>query len=196
MPKRIAIIEGHPDRSPERYCRALAEAYAKGAVAAGHEVRRIDVAALTFELIRSQAEWLKGEPPPDIRAAQEDVRWAEHIVILYPLWLGTMPALLKGFLEQLLRPGFAVPDLENAKGMPVGHLKGRSARIVVTMGMPALVYRWFFGAHSLKNLERNILKFVGIKPIRESLIGMVGAKEDTARKRWLAKMETLGRAGN
>jgi putative NADPH-quinone reductase len=80
--------------------------------------------------------------------------------------------------------------------MPVGLLKGRSARIVVTMGMPAFIYRWFFGAHSLKSLERNILKFVGVKPIRESLVGLVGVKDDRGRKRWLAKMESLGRAGS
>ena len=196
MARRIVIIQGHPDKSPERFCRALADAYAKGAIGAGHEVRRIDVASLKFDLIRSQTEWFSAEPPADIRAAQEEVRWAEHLVIIYPLWLGTVPALLKGFLEQLLRPGFAVPDLENAKGIPVGLLKGRSARIVVTMGMPAFVYRWFFGAHSLKSLERNILKFVGIKPIRESLIGLVASKDDRGRKRWLAKMESLGRAGS
>ncbi len=102
----------------------------------------------------------------------------------------------KAFLEQLLRPGFAVPDIEDASRLPpVGHLKGRPARIVVTMGMPALAYRWFFGAHSLKSLERNILKFVGIKPIRESLVGLVAAKDDAGRKRWLQKMEALGREG-
>ncbi len=63
------------------------------------------------------------------------------------------------------------------------------------MGMPAFVYRWYFGAHSLKSLERNILKFVGIKPIRETLIGMVEGKQET-RARWLTKMEALGREGS
>jgi putative NADPH-quinone reductase len=196
MAKNIVIIQGHPDKSPERFCRVLASAYESGARAAGHDVRRIDVASLKFELLRSQAEWQSGVPCPDILLAQDDIRWAEHLVIIYPLWLGGMPALLKGFLEQVARPRFAVPDLENAKGFPpVGLLKGRSARVVVTMGMPALVYRWYFGAHSLKSLERNILKFVGIKPIRESLVGMVGAKGDAGRKRWLAKMEALGGEG-
>ncbi len=196
MAKRIVIIQGHPDRSPERFCRVLADAYRKGAQKAGHEVRTIDVAALRFELLRSLSEWQSSAPSSDILLAQDDIRWAEHLVFVYPLWLGGMPALLKGFLEQVARPGFAVPDLENAKGFPPeGHLKGRSARIVITMGMPAFVYRWYFGAHSLKSLERNILKFVGIKPIRESLVGMVGAKSDEGRKRWLAKMEALGRDG-
>jgi putative NADPH-quinone reductase len=197
MVRHIVIIQGHPDRSPERFCRALASAYETGARAAGHEVRQIDVASLKFELLRSQAEWQSSAPCSDILLAQDDILWAEHLVIIYPLWLGGMPALLKGFLEQVARPRFAVPDLENAKGFPpVGLLKGRSARIVVTMGMPSFVYRWYFGAHSLKSLERNILKFIGIKPIRESLVGLVGVKDGSARRRWLQKMEALGKAGS
>ena len=60
-------------------------------------------------------------------------------------------------------------------------LTGKTARIVVTMGMPAFVYRWYFGGHSLKSLERNILRFVGIRPVRESLIGMVEGSDAGGR---------------
>jgi putative NADPH-quinone reductase len=195
MPKRIVIIQGHPDLNPKRFCRALAGAYEEGARRAGHDVRRIDVAALRFELLRSQAEWQIAARAPDITRAQQDIAWAEHLVIVYPLWLGGMPALLKGFLEQAFRPGFAVGG--EAAGLQWTQLlKGRSARIVVTMGMPAFVYRWYFGAHSLKSLERNILKFVGITPIRETLIGGVAAKDGGKRKGWLARLEVLGQAGN
>jgi putative NADPH-quinone reductase len=104
-----------------------------------------------------------------------------------------MPALLKGFLEQVLRPGFAFEY--QSKGMPKKLLTGKSARIVVTMGMPALVYRWYFGAHSLKNLECNIVRFVGIGPIRASLIGMIKGK-NARREKWINKMGALGRAGH
>ena len=194
MTKRILIIQGHPDPRPERLCRALAASYAEAAVAAGHEVRTIDVAAIDFPLLASQEEWQNGVPPPAIAAAQQDIAWAEHIVIIHPLWLGAMPALLKGFLEQAMRPGFAITWEGGAKGW--GRLLGgRSARIVVTMGMPAFVYRWFFRAHSLKSLERNILKFVGIKPVRETLVGMVGALDDRKAARLLDKMRALGRKG-
>lgn len=194
MPRRIVIIQGHPDKSPERFCRALADAYRRGAQSAAHEVRTIDVASLKFELLRSQTEWQSSVPSADILMAQDEIRWAEHLVFIYPLWLGGMPALLKGFLEQVARPGFAVGG-EAAGTQWRQLLKGRSARVVVTMGMPAFVYRWYFGAHSLKSLERNILKFVGIKPIRESLIGMVAAEVGGAREKWLSKLEALGREG-
>ena len=193
-PRRIALIQVHPDPDPARFCRALADAYAEGAAAGGHEVRRIEVAGLDFAPLRSKAEWEDRAPAPDIRAAQDTILWAGHLVIVYPLWLGAMPALLKAFLEQVARPDFAFRPQQGGL-MPKGALAGRSARIVVTMGMPALVYRWYFGAHSLKSLERNILGFVGIGPIRETLIGMVDRPDLARRTRWLARLGVLGEAG-
>ena len=114
------------------------------------------LAQLDFPLLRSEEAWKDGALPAALAQAQTDIAWAQHIVLFFPLWLGDMPALLKGFLEQVARPGFAFQaqgdDLFARKG-----LSGRSARVVVTMGMPALLYRWYFRAHSVKNLERNIL---------------------------------------
>lgn len=189
MTKKILIIDGHPDANRERFIHALADAYAAGAGESGHEVHRIDLATLDFPLLRSRAQWTDGAPPAAIRDAQAAIQWADHLVILYPLWLGDVPALLKAFLEQVARPGFAL-----AEGtMPKPLLGGRSARLVVTMGMPAFFYRFYFGAHSVKSFERNILKLVGIKPVEHSLIGNVegdaGARED-----WLDTMLRLGMA--
>ena len=95
-------------------------------------------------------------------------------------------------LEQAMRPGFALAYRD--KGFPKKLLAGRTARIVVTMGMPALFYKLFYGAHSVKSPERNILKFVGIGPVSRTIIGGVDAS-DERRKDWLAKMEALGAAG-
>lgn len=192
--QRIAIIQGHPDPDPARYCRALANAYAEGARDGGHDVELIDVAHLDFPLLRSADAFEHGALPDSLSAAQAAIGRADHLVFIYPLWLGGMPALLKGLLEQVMRPGFAVGNAGTDQRSG-GLLKGKSARIVVTMGMPALVYRWYFGAHSLKSLERNILRFCGIGPIRESLIGMVAACNDRARRRSLDKMRDYGRKG-
>ena len=194
MARRITSIQGHPDARGNHFGHALAAAYAHGAEAAGHEVTVIAVAQLDFPLVRCKEEWETGVPPEPIRQAQKAIDWAEHLVLLYPLWLGTMPALLKAFLEQVFRPGFAIPPPDAGKRWKK-LLSGKSARIVVTMGMPVLVYRWYFRAHSLKSLERNILGFCGIGPITESLIGMIEAPDNANRERWLAKMCTLGHAG-
>jgi putative NADPH-quinone reductase len=191
MPHRIAIIQGHPDRGGAHLCHALANAYAQGAAEGGHDVKRIEVAHLDFTLLSGKEEFEKGSPPIDIRAAQEAILWADRLLIIYPLWLGAMPALLKGFFEQVFRPDFAFDY--RASGLPAKRLKGRAARIVVTMGMPALAYRWYFGAHSLKSLERNILAFCGIGPIRESLFGMVETAGEGRRRKWLDAMRACGR---
>lgn len=191
MPEKILIIDGHPDREEGRLCHALANAYQQGCETGGHEVRHIKISEIDFPLLRTSLEFENGQLPSDIKQAQEAFLWCNHMLIVYPLWLGTMPALLKGFLEQVFRPGFAFD--QNAKGWPKGNLSGKSARIVVTMGMPGWVYRWIFGAHSLKSLERNVLKFAGIKPIRESIYGMVQAATDAKRSGWLAEMLKLGR---
>ena len=165
---------------------------ADGAAAGGHETRRLDIAAMGLGPLISRADWEDGEPSATILAAQEAIGWAEHIVILYPLWLGDMPALLKAFFEQVLRPGFAFRYREG--GLPEKKLKGRTAHIVVTMGMPALLYRIFYGAHSLKSLERNILKFVGITPVRRSIVGNVEGDDDI-RGHWLNAIAACGRKG-
>lgn len=194
MARRITIIQGHPDPRGNRLCHQLADHYAAGAVSAGHSVRRIEVAALDFPLLRTAEEFERSPPPGDIRAAQEAIRWADHVVIVFPLWLGSLPALLKGFLEQTFRPGFAVDT--GSGGWPRKLLGGRSVRVVVTMGMPAFAYRWNFGAHGLRNLERNILGLAGFRPLRRSLIGMVGTLGQAhKRERWLEQMKALGREG-
>lgn len=194
MGKRILLIQGHPDTAPEHLCHSLLAEYERGAREAGHDIRQVQVSQLDFPLLRSQQEWEKGALPASLTQAQADIKWAEHLVLFFPLWLGDMPALLKAFLEQVARPGFAFTyESDNPFGRK--GLTGRSARVVVTMGMPALVYRWYFRAHSVKSLERNILGFVGIAPVHETLIGMVGdLKPDTAAKH-LQKLYKLGRQG-
>jgi putative NADPH-quinone reductase len=193
MPKRILIVQGHPDASKPHLCHALADSYAEGAAEADHQVRVTRVAEIDFPLLRSQHEWEEGALPPSLAQAQEDIRWAEHIVLFFPLWLGDMPALLKGFLEQVARPKFAFAYKEGGSPFTTKGLKGRSARVVVTMGMPALVYRWYFRAHSVKSLERNILGFVGMAPVHETLVGMVGNMKPEEARKWLAKLRRLGR---
>jgi putative NADPH-quinone reductase len=189
----ITLVQGHPDPAGGHLCNALGEAYRRGAEQAGYELHAIDVARLDFPLIRSKQDFEHGERPACIREAQAIIQASGHLVLVYPLWLGTLPALLKGFLEQVFRYDFAFEQRDG--GGFDKKLTGRSARIVVTMGMPALAYRWFYGAHSLKGIERNILKFAGIRPVRESLFGMVENVDAGKRARWLEQMERLGRAG-
>ena len=190
-PRKILLIQGHPDNAQRHLCHGLEGAYADGARTAGHAVRCVDVATLDFPMLRSQQDWELGPVPVALKPVQNEIIWSDHLVFFFPLWLGDMPALLKAFLEQIARPGFAFARYpEHRFGRKA--LTGRSARVVVTMGMPATLYRWYFRAHSIKSLERNILGFVGIGPIHETLVGMVERVDDDVLRKLCAQMHKLG----
>jgi len=196
--RRVTIIQGHPDASGHHFGHALAEAYASGALEAGREVHVIDVARLEFPLLRSRRDFEHGALPDAIRRAQSAIVHADHVVLIYPVWNGGAPALLRGFLEQAFRPGFIFPDAEPNQRLGFfaalaqrKALTGKTARIVVTMQMPAFVYRWYFRPHP----EKNTLRLSGLSPIGETLIGRVEALDETRRKRWLEKMYAFGREG-
>jgi len=195
MAPRIAIVQGHPDPIGSHFCHALADAYAEGAAAAGHQVDRIDVAAMDIPFAQSRAD-LEGPPPEPIARAQAVLTHATHIVLVFPIWNGGMPARLVAFLEHTFRKAFVFPD--SPAGARLGFaayftqrkaLTGKSARVVVTMQMPAWLYRWFFRPH----LHRNPLKVSGVSPVRESLVGTVERLSVTRRDAWLARMRALGR---
>ena len=186
----IVIVVGHPRSST--YCEALAAAYRRGAEAGGHRARVIALSRMRFDPILH--EGFSGQQPlePDLAEAQRAIGAADHLVIVFPLWYGCLPALLKGFIERVFQPGFATEKAKTAMGFrPL--LTGKSARVIVTMGMPGFVYRWYFGAHALKMLKRNILGFVGFSPIRDLVLGRIDAVSAERRQLWLAEVEELGR---
>lgn len=148
--RRILVLNGHPDSDPARFCHALAETYAEAARKAGLESETISISGLKIPPLQTRAEWEKNPPTEPVAEMQAAITRADHIVIIYPLWLGSMPAALKAVFEQTFRPGFAI-DTEAMRIWP-GKLTGKSARVIVTMGMPAFLYRWFFLAHSLRSL--------------------------------------------
>ncbi|MEI9993495.1 MAG: NAD(P)H-dependent oxidoreductase [Rhizomicrobium sp.] len=192
MVKRILVINGHPDIRPERFCAALSDAYAEAAAGAGHEIRRIAVGNLSFRWL-SRFEDFRAQPDDaGIRDAQRQIAWAEHLVFVHPLWLGTMPAMLKGFLERVACGGFGFDS--GTAGDPKRGLKGKSARLIVTMGMPALAFRLLFGGFGVRSFERGILRLAGVKPVRKTYIGGVELSE-RHRERSVSKVRRLAAAG-
>jgi putative NADPH-quinone reductase len=181
-----------PTRPRTVLCRSLAKAYGEGAQKAGHAVRRVDLAAIEFPMLRTAQEFEHGAVPDELKDTAEAIVWAEHIVFEFPLWLGTMPAMLKAFLEQVMRPGTAFAYPAKSGGFTKTLLRGRSAHVVVTMGMPSILYRpWFLG-HGIAGMRRSILHFVSISPVRETLFGMVAGASDATRAKWIRQMHGLG----
>lgn len=190
--KSVCIIDGHPDKARKHLCHAIADAYAKGARGAGLQTSRLDLATLDIPFVRVPADFAK-PPPKAILNCQKAVKAADHLVVVYPLWLGSMPALVKAFFEQLARNEFAIGANEKG-GWPRKMLKGKSARVIVTMGMPSAAYKIFLGAHGVKSFESAVLGMSGFKPIRETLIGGVGAWSDQRANALLARIEAMGAA--
>ena len=190
-PQRILVLQGHPDPAGGHLCHALAEAYVEAAQLGGHDVRMIDAASLDIPLLRSAREWNEAPRPPGLRPVQEALTWCEHVLILFPLWMGDMPARLKALFEQVGRPGFAFPKGKLGLGGKKA-LAGRSARLIVTMGMPAIVYRVLYRSHSVKALKRNLLGFIGFAPIHETLIGRVEDASTKTRAGWMKTMREWG----
>ncbi|MFQ6548512.1 NAD(P)H-dependent oxidoreductase [Aestuariibius sp. 2305UL40-4] len=189
---KILIVQGHPDPNQTHLGHALATAYADGARDAGHEVRKIAIADAPVTFIRSQADFEGGTVPAYATEAQEAILWADHLVFLFPLWMGTMPALLKAWIEQVFRYGFALAKTENGyKRM----LKHKTGRIVVTMGMPAIFYRAYFGAPGTKVLRRPILGVSGVGPIRQTFIGRVDSLGEAGVRRWCDRLHNFGADG-
>lgn len=192
MDDHILIIDGHPDPDRKRYGHALAEAYAEGARATGKQVRLITIADDDIPMLRTAAAFAD---PPDNAAvlrARDDLIWCTHLVLVFPLWLGGAPSLLRAFLEQTARAGFMAET--SGKGIRQ-KLKGRSGRVIATMGMPSLIYRLMFHEHGVRNIIQGVLGFGGIKPIRRTLFGAVEVASPKDRSHQLAHVRALGRAG-
>ncbi len=164
---RFTIIDGHPDAQPH-LTHALADAYETHARMLGHDVHRVTLATLDLTFLRSPEEFLHGRPPEAAARVQEAIAGCDHVALFFPLWMGDAPAMLKALIEHVFRPGFAM-TYGASGGFPKPLLTGKSARVVVTMGMPAMVYR-AMGATSLRTLRRN-LAMVGFGPIHDTLIG-------------------------
>lgn len=189
MANKILVLLAHPQS--KSYCAALGQAYIDGARAAGAEVRQINLADLNFNPIAVGSHDKPGELEADLRKAQEDIRWAEHLVFIYPILWGTLPALLKGFIERVLTPGFAV---NFHKDSPLWDklLKGRSARLIVTLNTPPLLYRLLFRRAGHITMKRSILEFCGIAPVRITDVGPMKNASAQKREKWIREVHALG----
>jgi putative NADPH-quinone reductase len=190
--RKILVINGHPEAAGTHLCAALAAAYARGAAGAGHLVQRLDVGELSFPLIRSLDDYRTSDVTPDIERAQEALRDAEHVVMVFPIWFGAMPAFLKAFFEQVLRRGFALSTPQAATSTS---LSGKPVRLIVTMGMPASLFRLALGAHGLKSFERGLLWVTGAGPVKHTLFGGAADAGPAKAMRWIAQVEALGAKG-
>lgn len=190
--KKILVLDGHPDE--ESYTNALSNAYAKGAESAGHEVQRLKVRELEFNPNLAFGYRKRMELEPDLIEAQEKLKWAEHVVLLFPVWWGSMPALLKGFFDRTFLPGFAFQKRENSLWWD-RLLTHKTGHIVSAMDQPAWYYNWVYGKPSFNAVKKLTFHFVGIKKVKTTAIGPVKNSTDKFRANWLKRVEEFGKKG-
>ncbi len=192
MSKSILVINGNPARRRESFSAALTDAYRQGAEAGGHQVRTMKIADLAFDPILHEGYHGEQPPEPDLIRVQDAIKDADHIVFIYPMWQFGVPALLKGFCERVFTPGFAYAiDANNP--LEAALLKGRSVRLIQTMGMPGAFYSFVFHAHGGKAFK-NLFAFCGFAPVKLTVFGLVEGGE-TTRERHLMVARQLGRKG-
>lgn len=187
--RRLLIVLGHP--SGESFCAAIADAYGTSAASAGAEVRQLRLGEIAFDPILHEGYRSRQTLEPDLEAARAAITWAEHVVFVYPIWWGSVPALLKGFLDRVFLPGFAFAYREG-RPLPDKLLKGRSGRLIVTMDTPGW-FNWLaYGAPGHRMMTRTVLKFCGISPVRRSVFAPVRGSSDKARAAFLDKVRAAG----
>ncbi len=188
--KKILIIQGNPN--PQSLCNALANAYEKGAKENGAQLQRLNLFELEFSPNLNYGYKQRTELEPDLLKSQELISWAEHIVFIYPVWWGNMPAILKGFFDRVFLPGFAFKYRANSPWWDK-LLTGRSARQIVTLGMPNWYYWLFYGAPSHRAMKQVTLNFSGIKPVKTTVFSPVRQSNEKQRENWLQKSYSLGK---
>lgn len=186
--KKILVINGHPDKNSFNF--GLSNAYEEAARAEGHEVQEISIRDLDFKANLEFGYQERTELEPDLLEAWEKIKWAEHLVWIYPLWWGFMPANMKGFIDRLFLPGLAFQTHENSARWDK-LLTGKTAHIITTMDYPAWYYKWVLGAPGTKVMKKMILGFVGIKTIRTTYISPIKGSNIAFRKNWIEKIKTM-----
>lgn len=190
MNKRILVILGHPNH--DSFCGAITNSYIEGAKAAGNEIQLISLGDLSFDPVLHKGYISIQDLEPDLVAGQAAITWAQHIVFVYPIWWGAMPALLKGFIDRVFLPGFAFKYREGSLFWD-RLLSGRTAHLLVTMDTPPWYFRWVYRMPGHNQMKRTILEFSGIKPVAISSFDPIKDSSQQKREKWLAQANAYGR---
>lgn len=188
--KKIVIINGHPNK--ESFNFALAEAYKKGAEQSNAAISTITIAELNFNPNLAFGYQKRMEMEPDLQAAWQKIKEADHLVWVHPVWWGGLPAITKGFIDRVFLPGLAFRYRENSVWWDK-LLKGKTAHIITTLDQPGWYYRLVYGRPSVNQLKKTVLEFCGVKPVRVSYVGIIKTSEKPQREKWLQQVFEMGR---
>jgi 1,4-dihydroxy-2-naphthoate polyprenyltransferase len=185
-PPRVLVVYAHPLGGSLN--EALKEAVLRGVRRGTSDVRIHDLYAEGFDpLLRERAE---NNAREDTRRRQDDLRWADRLVFVAPLWWSGVPAILKGYLDRLFTEDFAFRY--TPFGMPVGLLKIKRAYMLGTCDTPKPLLLVTGGRLGLDGIRRGVLKFCGIRSVSIHLFGSVYTSTPERRQAWLRRAEAIG----
>lgn len=191
MRKNILVINGNPDK--DSFSTELARAYEKGALKGAANVNVLHLHDLEFDPILHNGFKEKMPLEPDLIKAQSLIKQANHLVFVYPVWWGTYPALLKGFIDRTFLPGFAFKG--NGKSVYWDKLlTGKTAHIIETFDAPVWFYEDVYKSPAKNSLSVAVLNFCGIKPVEYSAFTPIKGSTSKERDKWLNMVNELGQA--
>ena len=191
--KKILIINGNPARLRTTYSAALAGNYLHHAESGGHSVVSMKLSELAFDPIQHEG-YAKAQPLElDLIKLREAMVAADPWVLIFPLWYGLPPALVKGFIERIFTKGFAF-EYEGLYPVPLPILKGKTVRVIITCGMPSFVYHWLSGKPTNKALQ-TLFGLCGIKISGFTIFGGIGDQSQIAVARYNSYIESLRELG-
>lgn len=190
MTKKVLVIQGHPAR--DSFCSALAHAVERGATKSCHTVETLTLRDLAFDPILHEGYRHIQPLEAGLVTAQHQISSADVLVLIYPTWWGGMPALVKGFFDRTLLPGFA---FKYRPGSPWWDklLLGKVGHIITTMDTPPWYFRLIYRDAGLIQVKRAILQYCGIGPVNITRIGRMKDSTIEHREKWLTKVYEIGR---
>ena len=189
---QILVILGHPD--PDSLNHAIASAVCDSLRENGHRVLFHDLCAENFDPLLSKEEIPDSGFVPDvIRNHCKELQTADGIVIIHPNWWGQPPAILKGWIDRVFRPGIAYrfDEGDRGEGIPVGLLKATAALVINTSNTPDERERSAFGDPLEALWKRCIFDLCGVQTFHRRTFNVVVTSSSDQRRRWLNEAKEL-----
>lgn len=177
------VIDGHPN--PDSLSAAIARSYADS----HGNAQLLALRDLDFDLNLRHGYRARMQMEPDLEAARAALHAASRIVVVTPMWWGSIPALLKGFFDRAL-----LPQQEYAStklGFPIGKLRGRSGRLFLLADTPRIVLP-FYGTPAVGQVGRRTLKFCGVRPFRVTRMLGVKHRSPAQLDSWIERASSIG----
>jgi NAD(P)H dehydrogenase (quinone) len=188
----ISIILAHPH--PGSFNHAIAEAAASALCNAGHRVTIHDLYAEQFDPILSADEIPReARLPPGIASHCSEIAKADGIVIVHPDWWGMPPAILKGWIDRVLRPGIAYwfAETDSGEGIPIGLLKAKAVVVFNTANTPAMREQEVFGDPLERIWKDCIVSFCGVPVCHRRMFSVVVTSTEEQRMTWLEEVRQI-----